>query len=436
MKKKLATLLLTSSLLASTMIAPIAASADELQNKIEQQESKLEAIQSEVLSAQQTLTAVQAEISAAESRSNELLESRITTQDEVTTLAEEIEQLQIIIEKREEQLQEQARSVQVNGSNTNYINFVFASESLTDLVARVEVVTTMVSANKSLVEQQISDKEAVTDKKVASEEKLEEIIGMSTELEQLKADLHIKKIEEESAIAALNAEQSTVQADRDKFIAQKEEADRRAAEEAAAIAAAEAAAIAAAEETARVAAIAVEEVAEVETVATTARTVAAPAVSAPQQSAPTETVAPAPASTPVTTPAATPTPAPAPAPTPAPSHSGDLIGEAYKYLGVPYVWGGKTPAGFDCSGFTSYVFRQAYGMEIGSWTGAQENLGAKISVSEAQPGDLLFWGSAGSTYHVAISLGGGSYIHAPFEGRTVEVNTISNFTPQFAVRVN
>lgn len=408
------------------MIAPIAASADELQNKIEQQESKLEAIQSEVLSAQQTLTAVQAEISAAESRSNELLESRITTQDEVTTLAEEIEKLEIIIEKREEQLQEQARSVQVNGSNTNYINFVFASESLTDLVARVEVVTTMVSANKSLVEQQISDKEAVTDKKVASEEKLEEIIGMSTELEQLKADLHIKKIEEESAIAALNAEQSTVQADRDKFIAQKEEADRRAAEEAAAIAAAEAAAIAAAEEAARVAAIAVEEVAEVETVATTSRNVAAPAVTAPQQSAPTETVAQAPATTPEST----------PAPAPAPSHSGDLIGEAYKYLGVPYVWGGKTPAGFDCSGFTSYVFRQAYGMEIGSWTGAQENLGTKISVSQAQPGDLLFWGSAGSTYHVAIYLGGGSYIHAPYEGRTVEVNTISNFTPQFAVRVN
>ena len=430
MKKKLATLLLTSSLLASTMIAPIAASADELQNKIEQQESKLEAIQSEVLSAQQTLTAVQAEISAAESRSNELLESRITTQDEVTTLAEEIEKLEIIIEKREEQLQEQARSVQVNGSNTNYINFVFASESLTDLVARVEVVTTMVSANKSLVEQQISDKEAVTDKKVASEEKLEEIIGMSTELEQLKADLHIKKIEEESAIAALNAEQSTVQADRDKFIAQKEEADRRAAEEAAAIAAAEAAAIAAAEEAARVAAIAVEEVAEVETVATTSRNVTAPAVTAPQQSAPTETVAQAPATTPEST------PAPTPAPAPAPSHSGDLIGEAYKYLGVPYVWGGKTPAGFDCSGFTSYVFRQAYGMEIGSWTGAQENLGTKISVSQAQPGDLLFWGSAGSTYHVAIYLGGGSYIHAPYEGRTVEVNTISNFTPQFAVRVN
>ena len=428
MNKKLATLLLTSSLLASTMIAPIAASADELQNKIEQQESKLEAIQSEVLSAQQTLTAVQAEISAAESRSNELLESRITAQDEVNALAEEIEQLQIIIEKREEQLQEQARSVQVNGSNTNYINFVFASESLTDLFARVEVVTTMVSANKSLVEQQISDKEAVTDKKVASEEKLEEIIGMSTELEQLKADLHIKKIEEESAIAALNAEQSTVQADRDKFIAQKEEADRRAAEEAAAIAAAEAAAIAAAEEAARVAAIAVEEVAEVETVATTSRNVATPAVTAPQQSAPTETVAQAPATTPEST--------PAPTPAPAPSHSGDLIGEAYKYLGVPYVWGGKTPAGFDCSGFTSYVFRQAYGMEIGSWTGAQENLGAKISVSQAQPGDLLFWGSAGSTYHVAIYLGGGSYIHAPYEGRTVEVNTISNFTPQFAVRVN
>lgn len=408
------------------MIAPLTASADELVDKIEEQESKLEEIQSEVSAAEATLTAVQAEISAAETRSKELLDARVATQDEVTTLAEEIAKLQEIIAQREEQLKEQARSVQVNGSNTNYINFVFASESLTDLFARVEVVTTMVSANKEMVEQQIADKEAVDAKKQASEAKLQEIIGMSTELEQLKADLHVKKIEEESAVAALNAEKATVQADRDKFLAQKEEADRRAAEEAAAIAAAEAAAVAVAEEASRVAEAATQGTSQATQVASVA---SASVVNAVQQVASVQEEAQAPEEG-----AAAETPAYTPAP--APSYSGDVIGEAYKYLGVPYVWGGKTPAGFDCSGFTSYVFRQAYGIEIGSWTGAQENLGAHISVSQAKPGDLLFWGSAGSTYHVAIYLGGGSYIHAPYEGRTVEVNTIANFTPQFAVSIN
>ena len=118
-----------------------------------------------------------------------------------------------------------------------------------------------------------------------------------------------------------------------------------------------------------------------------------------------------------------------------PAPSGDVIGVAYKYLGVPYVYGGKTPSGFDCSGFTAYVFREAYGIEIGGWTGSQQYAGSQISVSQAQAGDLLFWGPKGSPYHVAISLGNGQYIHAPSEGGVVEVNSTQYFTPSFAVRV-
>lgn len=433
MKKKLATLLLTSSVLASTMIAPITASADELTDKIQQQEEKLEDIKAEVSSAQALLATVQADIAAAESRSAELLDQRVNAQSEVDTLAEEIAKLQTIIEQREEQLKEQARSVQVNGSNTNYMNFIFASESLTDLFGRVEVVTTMVSANKEMVEQQIADQEAVEEKKVASQEKLQEIIGMSSELEQLKADLYVKQIEEESAIAALNAEQATVQADRDKFLAQKAEADRRAEEEAARIAAAQEAAVAAAEEAARAAQEAVSEVVQVASTTTApavVETTVAPVVNNIQQA--TEVVE----EVVEEVEEVVETPAPTPAPAPAPSYTGDVISEAYNYLGVPYVWGGKSPSGFDCSGLTYYVFQQAYGINIGYNTVAQESAGTKISVSQAQPGDLLFWGAPGGTYHVAISLGGGAYIHAPYEGRTVEVNYTQYFTPDFAVRVN
>ena len=96
---------------------------------------------------------------------------------------------------------------------------------------------------------------------------------------------------------------------------------------------------------------------------------------------------------------------------------------------------GKTPSGFDCSGFTAYVFREAYGIEIGGWTGSQQYAGSQISVGQAQAGDLLFWGPKGSPYHVAISLGNGQYIHAPDEGGFVEVNSTQYFTPSFAVRV-
>jgi cell wall-associated NlpC family hydrolase len=130
------------------------------------------------------------------------------------------------------------------------------------------------------------------------------------------------------------------------------------------------------------------------------------------------------------------TPAPTPTPTPAPSGNGSgVVAEAMKYIGTPYVWGGKTPAGFDCSGFTSYVFRQATGREIGGWTVPQESAGTRISVGEAQAGDLYFWGSPGGTYHVAIAMGGGQYIHAPQPGETVTVSSVSYYAPSFAVRM-
>ena len=113
----------------------------------------------------------------------------------------------------------------------------------------------------------------------------------------------------------------------------------------------------------------------------------------------------------------------------------NIIDYASKYIGTPYRSGGVKPGGFDCSGFTSYVFRNATGREIGGWTVPQESAGTKISVAEAQPGDLYFWGSAGSTYHVAIALGGGQYIHAPSPGQSVSVSSVGSWGPSFAVRM-
>ena len=122
--------------------------------------------------------------------------------------------------------------------------------------------------------------------------------------------------------------------------------------------------------------------------------------------------------------------------TTASSVSGSAIAAyAQTFIGVPYVWGGTTPSGFDCSGLTQYVYAH-FGKQIGRTTIAQESAGTRIPVSQAQVGDLLFWGSAGSTYHVAIYLGGNSYIAAPEPGQSVKVGNMAYFMPSFAVHVN
>lgn len=106
-----------------------------------------------------------------------------------------------------------------------------------------------------------------------------------------------------------------------------------------------------------------------------------------------------------------------------PSSSG-IVGYAYNFLGTPYVWGGTTPAGFDCSGFTSYVYRNAAGVGIGRDTYAQMGAGVAVSQSQLQPGDLVFTYGGG---HVGIYVGGGSYIHASQPGDVVKLSHIQSF---------
>ena len=438
MKKKLVAIALAGTILATSIVTPFTAQADEILTKIQQQETKISELDSKQSTMEETLSVITAEVDAAEKRADTLLANRVKTQDEIVALQEDIAELQVVIAQREEQLDEQARSVQVNGSNENYLNFIVASESFTDLVSRIDVVSKMVSANKELVEQQIADQKAVEDKKSKTEENLSKINAMAMELEQLKGDLQVKKIEQESAIAALAAEKATAESDRQMFLAQKEEADQRAAAEAAAIAAAEAAA-------ATVAATVAQASSEESSTAASSVDIASSTVASSESAAPAQTVAAAPVveSAPVVSAPAAAAPvvsAPvvsAPVVT-APTLSaptGDVVSIAAKYIGVPYVWGGKTPSGFDCSGFTSYVFREAYGIEIGGYTVPQENSGTQIAVSSAQAGDLIFWGSRGATYHVAIYVGGGQYIHAPAPGQTVTYSSYNLSGASFAVRV-
>lgn len=122
----------------------------------------------------------------------------------------------------------------------------------------------------------------------------------------------------------------------------------------------------------------------------------------------------------------------------APAASGDWRSVAESLIGTPYVWGGKTPeSGLDCSGFVAWVLNHSgRTSNFPTYTVAEEAQVQQISVDDAQPGDLLFWGDHGATYHVAIYLGNGQFIAAPEPGDHVRVQNLSRgWRPSFAGRV-
>ena len=106
-----------------------------------------------------------------------------------------------------------------------------------------------------------------------------------------------------------------------------------------------------------------------------------------------------------------------------PNVHGGVVGIAMHYLGVPYVWGGSTPRGFDCSGFVAYVFAQI-GVSLPHSSYAQYGMGTSVSISQLEPGDLVFFTGAS---HVGIYIGGGQFIHAPHTGDVVKISSLSGY---------
>lgn len=104
---------------------------------------------------------------------------------------------------------------------------------------------------------------------------------------------------------------------------------------------------------------------------------------------------------------------------------GAIVASAQKYLGVPYVWGGTSPRGFDCSGLVQYVCKQN-GISLPRTAASQRNAGKYVSRADLQPGDLVFFKSGSHISHVGIYIGGGNMIHAPQTGDVVKVSSINS----------
>ena len=405
-KKRLSSVVIVSTVLAGTLVAPIATFADNYDSQIEQKNSEINDLKSKQSEAQSQIDSLESSINKINKKADELLKEQSTLREETVQLQKDIEVLTERIAKREEAIRNQARDVQVNNQSSVYVKALLDATSFTDALGRLKAMTTIVNANNDLVNQQKADKKAVEDKKAENEAKQEEIAKNQATLEEQKGTLEAKQADLNVLKASLAEQQATKESEKQALAEQKAayEAEQKRVREQQA----QAAAVQQAAQQAQ---------ASVSTSTNNASSSSSSQTGSSNNAGVSNVVIPS-------------TPAPAPS-----GNGSAIVAEAYKHIGKPYVWGAKGPNTFDCSGFTRYVYLQVTGRDIGGWTVPQEGAGTVIPVSQAQPGDLYFWGSRGSSYHVAIALGGGSYIHAPQPGESVKVGSVAYFAPSFAVRM-
>ena len=114
---------------------------------------------------------------------------------------------------------------------------------------------------------------------------------------------------------------------------------------------------------------------------------------------------------------------PSQTPAPPPATHSSVVSIALQYLGVPYVWAGASPSGFDCSGFTMYVYAKV-GVSLPHNAAMQYGLGHAVSRSQLAPGDLVFFNGLS---HVGLYIGGGRFVHAPHTGDVVKISSLSEY---------
>jgi cell wall-associated NlpC family hydrolase len=103
-----------------------------------------------------------------------------------------------------------------------------------------------------------------------------------------------------------------------------------------------------------------------------------------------------------------------------PASYGGAVGVAMQYLGTPYVWGGASPSGFDCSGLVMYAYAQV-GVSLPHSSYALWNVGVSVPRDQLAPGDLVFFSGLG---HMGMYVGGGQFIHSPHTGDVVKISSL------------
>ena len=446
MKKSFIKSLLISTLLLPSIIGTNPVVAENYDQQIEQaQQSAQENEQAaaglddimnqltqDMSSTQAALDHLNAEMVKNEQKMNQTLEDIQISQQEMNTLLDEIDDLEKNIEQRSVKLEEQARVVQVNGNPAIYIEFILNAESLTDVLGRMEVVTNLVKSSNQMIESQKRDQESVEKMRTETEQKMNQQLALMEELEISAANLELQNNSQTALLAQIEIEKSSVASEKSALIAKRNEAlqlvqsiekDREEVLKATERATLDRIADEQREEVQNeIVQVKAKKDNERKTAPEIKEVVVSPATSERESNATTPSSNPSSnSSSNESTEKAEPTPPikkeeikvekPKPSPKPTPAQSGNVLEIAGQYTHLKnYIWGGQDPErGFDCSGFTQYVFAQA-GKRIPRTSAAQYQSASKIT--NPQPGDLVFFSGNrnGIITHVGIYVGGNKFI--------------------------
>ena len=383
-KKKLLPLAVAGTIGLTTLASPTLL-AKAAPATISEYDTLISDLTSEENEVSNKLAKLQKEIKENEAEAEKLVAEMEETKELLENLQNEIEDLNLVIKLREEHLEDQARALQIMGESGNIVNFVLNADSLNDVVGRIDVVSTLISSNKQTLAQQEEDKAQVEAKENETIKKQEEQNKIAGKLEANKNALAERQAEQESMLASIAAEKSDAKEERNTLVAQAEAAEQRRQEL----------------EAARTVS-ASSESDEVTTASSSSTAESAESSASTRSKAKKET----------------------PAPKVPAANGGSVVSIAHSLTGVPYSYSGTTPAAFDCSGYTSYVFRQA-GRSLPRTAAGQYSATTRISKSQAQPGDLVFFSQGGGIDHVGIYLGGGNFIGSQ-TSTGVAVSTINS----------
>ena len=400
MKKKIISAVLAAILVITSAMPAFATPNQEVienQKKYDELTQKIEDINNQIYTLNGEIEPL---VQTIESNNAQMEQIKV----EVANTEKEIEAAKEEIAKTEEVLGKRIRELYKSGGQSSYIMLLFSADSFNDLISKIESTSRLVNIDKKMVKE-LEDKQDSLNEKIASlDEKDKELTKVNEETQKSLSEFEAKKAEQEALVAQVQAEQAEFERE---FLAVSErplvtpqfsvidnssssiDELNSAISQLRNIRDNQIKSGIVKEEINNKIEAAKEKVSQLQ-----AAIDAANAASKPNRGDSTV------------------------------SATGNaIVHYAYQFLGTPYLWGGTTPSGFDCSGFTQYVFKNAAGISLPRTTYDQINVGVAVSYNNLQPGDLVF----PHTGHVGIYIGGGQMIHAPSSGDVVKVSSVYKF---------
>lgn len=397
MKNKILSVVMAAAItmsLATPVWATPTTEIIENQKKYEELNQKIDEIQAEIYSLNEQISPL-AETIETNNKQVDVIK------EEIKNTNKEIEEAKVEIAEKEEMLGERLRELYKSGGQSSYLMLIFSSKSFSDLINNLDSASKLISIDRTIVKELNAQKESLDEKILSLEVKAEELNKINEETTQVLKEFEEMKSKQETLIEEVRAEKEAFDAE---YLSVSERSlvsyQIEVIETSSSISDIQSAISQLTnirDNNQLKSPTVIEEV----NVVIEAGTAKVSELQAQLNSTVTanrgQTV----------------------------SGSGNsIVDYAYQFIGTPYVYGATGPDSFDCSGFTSYVYKNVYGVDISRTTYSQVGVGYEVSYDDLQPGDLVF------TYgldHVGIYVGNGNYIHAPQPGDSVKVSPVTSF---------